>query len=307
LPDLSITGEYSAESVSVRNAALVDFYSNLHGSQAQVLAFLGELGESVRMIAGAASALSRAIHAHYPKRPLQYWKRRLGKGFSEAPNYWLEGVFGWSPLVGDVINFAETAAEIANGFKHLYIKVSGSSHRNYTSRYVGQSGIEFVSAGITTCTSSIETDIGWHFQCNRTLAVEKPSATQLLGLTLWDVVPSVYEIIPYSWLVDYFSNIGDIISCMSTSLVGTHPGFSNSRLTRTNKWEHVLPPYSNGTAAYTRPRITETGDEVYRSFGRSLWTPGEMPAFQLEVPGATQAINVSAVLSGQLERFRRFP
>jgi hypothetical protein len=38
------------------------------------------------------------------------------------------------------------------------------------------------------------------------------------GFNPEDFVPALYEVLPWSWLVDYFSNVGDIIEAGSTSM-----------------------------------------------------------------------------------------
>lgn len=44
---------------------------------------------------------------------------------------------------------------------------------------------------------------------------------QILGITPENIVPALYEVLPWSWLLDYFTNTGDIINaaCISQKSV----------------------------------------------------------------------------------------
>jgi hypothetical protein len=137
---------------------------------------------------------------------------------------WLEYAFGLAPLISDTRKAAEALArwqfETTDDF-HRRDKVVGrgqsvksTSTTSYT--VLGNTWIECRITSRTTTTrkvqyvagvgSSLEADFG-----------SNDRLLQLLGFKPQDWIPAAWEVVPWSWLVDYFTNVSNILDAAATS------------------------------------------------------------------------------------------
>jgi hypothetical protein len=126
--------------------------------------------------------------------------------------------------------------------------------------------------------------------------------SQTFGFDLSSFVPTLWEIIPYSFLVDYFTNIGDILTY--------HSGVSSnvSWFNLTTRVENVATTVPSGfrtisgpPAFWTRQMLSKnagSSGSSYSSFFRSGGSVLPIPEFRYSIPGAssTRWINMSALL-----------
>lgn len=166
---------------------------------------------------------------------------RPGRGDSRLPaQMWLSGNFGWAPLVSDLsklMGFSESLAKREQEFDRIFAK-GGTTRKMtlYTNSSPAQTSFT-VSAGnvnrslTATGMSSVKT---WG-----TVRV-KPSvlpsgnpirrpppdyvARAFLGLTANNISSNVWEALPWSWLIDYFINVGSYLQSHSTGRMFTLDG-----------------------------------------------------------------------------------
>jgi hypothetical protein len=193
---------------------------------------LGELRETLHAIRHPAEALKEGLKdwiAAAPKtasRALKSSKwgsnsarrnrvsdRRRAKAVSQAlSGSYLEYANGWAPLVNDIDNAARTAAEFfaANGIG--YRKISSKASDNW-------------HASAKTSGSYVDSSLAWE----GTRIYEYESSVRIVGevivrqqgsfadimqaggFSLGEFLPTVWELIPLSYVVDYFSNVGAIL------------------------------------------------------------------------------------------------
>jgi hypothetical protein len=191
--------------------------------------FLGELAESIRMIRRPAQALRQSI-ADFPKDVKKRSRGRHDK-LKVASATYLEYKFGWDPLARDVGDAIKAAARKPPFYS---IPVSVSRSRELT-------------VEDTSHTRFYSPRLRYDFDLRRTGAVDlrykgavkyhAPSRASewrdTWGLGTSDFVPTVYNLLPYSFLVDYFSNIGDVIDSMSLGTLGLHWGCRTARMRST--------------------------------------------------------------------------
>lgn len=141
---------------------------------------------------------------------------------------YLEYAFGLSPLISDAAKVAEALAryntEKAENYRfrsRISSKGNDSSVTNsVTHNFTGPNGyVAFKSV------TKKETECGVQYVCglstNHIAAYESNDRLrQLLGFQPLDWLPAAWEVVPWSWLVDYFSNVGDIVSAAATSVHG---------------------------------------------------------------------------------------
>lgn len=238
-PLLSLIGDSSSLNPSAAlSAAKIGFLAKVRKTQRQFQAgvFLGELRETIHMIRRPAQALRNALDLYHGAAKERI--RRAGSNRRIATravqDTWLEYVFGWSPLINDVQDAAK-----ALGYKDYreYIPITykaGTESAETTENITGYSVI-WAKCSYTRKDSVVVRLKGE--------VASEPSSTELGNLDRWgvnpwrDFVPTVWELIPYSFLVDYFTNIGNVIDGFSTQTANI--AWVNQTVRKTSSFENV--------------------------------------------------------------------
>jgi hypothetical protein len=229
------------------------------------------------------------------KRPADYAKH-LGDA-------WLAYSFGVKPLIAD-INDATTAANslkakkdnldqvIINGFgRETIISNVLTAKAGYDSSYPG-GGTKFDK--ITKSDLTVKYHGAMAAQLNNTT-----TTLEHFGAGIFDVVPAVWEAVPWSFLVDYFTNVGEMIDsmrlfnvdsrwCQRTVRNSTTLNFQNLRIT---------PPIAGDS-------MSVSGDRFYSLVQYVNRAPSSFPnpSWQFKVPGidSMKWLNIAA-LSQQIK------
>lgn len=289
------------------------------------LTFLGELRESVRMIRHPAEALAGKLNRHISvlakrKKPSYFYSARKGAILQRKPrtrqernqardyskmvaDSWLEGVFGWAPLLNDISDIAEASL---NRFNDPVVKrISAIGKETATLSQVLQRTAGYASI---YCTYSHESrserkviyTVGYKRELDRSNnGLER--VVQSSGLGTWnDIMPAAWELVPWSFLVDYFSNIGDVINaaCVSMSNVAWGQQTTIDEHIRTYKGiGHVFL-----SATYVR-HLDTAGCSVAkkRTVSRVTALP-PIPGVRFELPESNLKLaNIAALLAGRLK------
>lgn len=318
----SLIGEYLpaafpsvvADSKAVE-LALGNFLSNAGEalSPFKGMVFLGELKETLQMLKRPASALRNGI-TEYLKRS----RRRLNKGGKAKiiaraiSGLWLEYVYGWEPLLADIRSAAEAYRSFES--KQDTARISGVATR--TSKTLSEVRGNMPSY-MNWIDSSVHENVS---RCSfRGEIVLRPSGIQttfaeevirLSGFSLAEFVPTAWELLPYSFVVDYFSNIGDILNSFhglgSTWIWTTKATTSTATLTVTRSRDYALDA-TYGSAwfgpdsrwKFTPSRVSKT--DYIRQANPAL----RLPSLVLELPptGFTWA-NLLALMTSKVAQGR---
>lgn len=228
IPSHLSVSEEKAEAIALKKVyqTLNEVHSQMNG-----FAFVGELKDTVRMFANPMSSLlkftskylerleksGRKVYPRMTDRERARFRKTMGDSY-------LEWAFGVKPLIADTKSIAESFARFnvepeltprsrirAQG-KDQSTTVLGTNDLGTTT------WIRFDRTGKVVTNVIIKYSVG----VRSTISAEFGSAKRLidiLGFTPENFIPAVWEVCPWSWLVDYFANIGDIISagCANTS------------------------------------------------------------------------------------------
>lgn len=203
---------------------------------------------------------------------------------------WLEANFGWQPLLGDAVD--------------AYHALRALSARVPLERFFGRSSNDdpptYVSASrnhdITSLTWNVRTFTRYEVTFYGAVKVQTDeptgAAVEEMGVRARDFLPAVWEAIPYSFLIDYFSNVGDIIETVSfpkTDLAWVARTFRNHSIRSTERVAVVEPSspafpasQSNKVFEFSPPRVE--WDRKY--VNRTAYSDSIIPSHRFEIPGS---------------------
>nr|UJQ85202.1 MAG: hypothetical protein 1 [Leviviridae sp.] len=200
------------------NIAATKFLKHLRATETKFSGpvMLGELRETLRMIRSPAEALRKQLDLFVKKAAKAHGKPGFKRTLAES---WLENSFGWQPLIGDLASIAEAAVTVIdNPFRIVTGK--GEVEKDFAPYDFTKTvaGIACVVDHHTTYRASVSVKyragIDARINCAES-ALER--IIHAAGFNLNEVVPTAWELLPWSFLIDYFTNIGEVLSSWSTS------------------------------------------------------------------------------------------
>lgn len=309
---LPSTSPNSISETSADNKAKIRFVQNAKEvtSRFQGGVFLGELGQTLRMIRNPARLFRGGIDnfvSDFRKASPRFGR---GRGRVNVANRfladkWLEYSFGWTPLLSDVRNGAEALAKLHTTHP-VHQPVRGvAEEETVDDDFGGQIGYGFASLDVRYKTKSFVKVV-----YRGAVRVQPKSRVQmnadLFGFSLQEFVPTVWELIPYSFLVDYFTNVGDVIE--AASFLGGNLSWVNRTVVKEfrNSLGSTSPTKINIPNATQLTTYVAPFSETYRrTVARSSYSGTLVPNFQFELPGfGTKWLNIGALLALRKSRFR---
>lgn len=277
----------------VTNRCIMEFLSACEAAKSSFEAGqdIGEYKETIHSIHKPLSSLRSHINDYFD---VLAKKRRLVRVVASLPKVladtYLEWRFGINPLVGDV------AAAIADAgrFRFPVIPVKGHGHRIYasgTARYH-----PFIGATVGTYACNVQSRASYSVRYkgairSRSNASGRIGIAQSLQLLPENWLPTAWDLLPYSWIADYFVNIGEIIrglSFVSSDLVWACKTTLTSTVTEYSDLALETPlavpiPYHKTGGSYSgsggRAKFS------YRGVTRGALSPsGLLPTLTFQVP-----------------------
>lgn len=155
----------------------------------------------------------------------------------------LEFAFGWKPLANSIASSIVALQNRASiGLYHPFHakgKLAFDGWNTRASEYI-QGTFIVAQFDVQQASEVVVVYQGvWEEKCK----LPEKSVNRVLGLTSVDVLPTMWNLIPYSFLADYFTNIGDIVGALNS------PWGAVAWCNRTERVEtkrRVLVSYVNG-------------------------------------------------------------
>lgn len=223
---------------SARNKAWSDLVASLRGDTSQLLVALGEFRTSSDMIG------NRALQMYHGYRDLRQGRFRqflarfgleakrkhrnlIKSKAGEASGLWLEYSFGWKPLAQDMYNATQVMSGEPPGGR-----VHGFGHENFSLAYTNK----FVSERYTSTG-----------RCNMIAFVHVDNPALFLNQTLGLINPALvaWELVPFSFMVDWATDIGTFLSAMTDFLGLAITRSSTSYAARARVGQRVRWPFTN--------------------------------------------------------------
>lgn len=306
VPETFDVSLWSAADLRARSS----FYKKLREAQTILSGptFLGELRESIHMIRHPAETLRAGVLDYF-----SVLRKRKGRGSSTfskrkiLADTWLEYSFGWSPLIHDISDASKALAATIDNVNSTMIRASGINEQDLGT-LTKEASPDFVFFYYT-----------WHRErtCKvRYIAHVENSTTgpsgslERLGNTTgfnWsEWIPTAWELLPWSFFIDYFSNIGDVIAASITSTAGVKWVCRTDRYTGISQYtggEHNVAKtkdFCRGGSSNYRGSSGKLGSFTYyttRVDRSEVLTPG-FPTLAFELPGRrNQFLNMAALFA----------
>ena len=198
---------YSSDSLVAQTKA----WANIDVSEMQAWASLGEMPETIRMIVDLlkqAFKLTIAAKRGDTKTLLREVKKL--RKFDTYADIWLLWRYGIRPLIGDITSLLKVLdakpivgkRQTFRG-KHtlVYDDVVTNSHVNWSA---GGAGWDFKTTERLFAT----------FRAGVMVQIENSINSGLAILGLDNPLEAIWELIPFSFIIDWFVNVGDVISAI---------------------------------------------------------------------------------------------
>lgn len=265
---------------------------------------VAEMGKTIDLILGKAHQLWLAygdvrhgrlrdalktlgIPIHY-KRELGVYRPGYKPLSKSAAKQWLEIKYGWMPLLMDVKGAAEAIVDRLHGGRLPWIVASAkvTSQKSLTNKFVsgystGSYGVEAASAAKT-----------YKIKIWADLSNPHLNQAQQLGLTNPALV--AWELVPFSFVFDWFMSVGNYLEAASAlqGITVRRAFISRVREVNTSYYSHAHP--------YETATNRSTGYEFnFGSYGRSYTrSPYVVNPLLLYPPVNRDPLNIQRLITG---------
>ena len=280
----------------------------------QGFTILGELRETLSMLRHPFKAITKRLlyFQNQWKRPVESYRARnlrhstryiraqQAQFRDDLNNSYLELTFGLQPLIGDVEDIAKACVLLNQEPEIKRVFKKANTHK-----------VAYVSESVFNVKGRIEFEyaVTKHLYEQFVIGVRRHGSDPVLHRRLLkagsfetdDLIPAVYELIPWSWLVDYVTNLGSIIEAMTVDTSDVlWSSWTNVEERKMRLISHrfidgwppnnpykiyELPSYSGSkTIVQRRNRLPNVGFDDFTS------------VFSLGLPGPRQVLNASVAI-----------
>jgi hypothetical protein len=265
------------------------------------------------MVNGAGRVIYRGVQGYFGDILKMMKPRNLTPSglLRSISSRWLEYVFGWKPFINDIDDGMRAIARLYVG-RPPTVFVSAKSQSEEKNPSTAQ--IQTI-AGHTVSLMPIQRKT-YGYKIYGQVSISNQGVGSLaheFGIKLDEFVPTLYELIPFSFLADYFVNLGAVISAWSlnTSVIR----WLNYGEMRTSEVE-ISPALISYNGPTSPPWIIK---EHYIEFGTPFkfvrFTKsrngfpsysGLVPSLQFQIPGlSTKWLNIAALALQHSDTSRR--
>lgn len=262
---LLTTVERSALQVDAQHKCL----SHARDMKVNLPVMFGEGRQTVRMIADTARTLGKA-YRNFRRGRFRQAARDLGiqKPTGTAANHWLAYNYGWMPLLYDAKGLVELAAQqVGLGGRPRRIKVTGKAYSVKRGSFttVGQGALYVGGNTIHKYESRGTAKAGLLLEIEHT---EAALAAQT-GLGVTDPLLTAWELTPFSFVFDWFIDVGGWLEmCSSLQGMKVLAGFSSVLEARKLTSQVSSLPNRWSLAGGSYPKC----EAMHRSYSRTHWS-----------------------------------
>lgn len=206
--------------------------------------FLGELRESIAMLRSPAKGLLdyaktfngkmetkvRYLKSVSAKANSARAKAKARENFRNAlSDLWLEFSFGWTPLAADVVGIIELIqkdalknSRLTSWHEDIDVVRDALPRGKVLPVGTGNPIVELELSRVRTRTTRVRYIVGYSSQWTQPPEDSLAKLREFGGFTPSAAVLALYDLTPWSFLVDYFFTLGDVLQANLTSMDGVN-------------------------------------------------------------------------------------
>lgn len=307
---------------SVDNSALIGIIKKIRDHRTSGLSgptFLGEFRETIKMLRSPVQALRQKTNL-FTDLQMRINRDKTARG-KKAEQKWadviagtyLEWTFGAKPLLSDIEGILEIATEMKSERLGTLKRLSHTHSDSYNVSE-GQLNATWPGTGFVApyqqwaSHKSSSNYVVWIDESLIFADGPMDRLRQLARFDLDEIIPTAWELMPWSFLIDYFTNIGDVLGC--TFNYNRDVAFAKRTLVN-----QVIKFHAPG-----KPRMNEaqyygilefepwTYTSSYKRIEREAISKLGFPSLEVSLPSVGQSLNIAAlfVALSQSNPFRGF-
>lgn len=302
-----------------RSKAIVLVNRRITARRRQVMggAALGELRKTIKMVRSPAKTLVRKMES-YLERATKVVKRPTRNRPSAAKaltDTYLEAMLGWQPLLLDIKDGAQALARIAtkDALERQQFRVFAETEHP-VSTVVSQlgpfgnrvfTGIWYRRERLTV--KRLQVVMYGKFQTrlqdSSAVASLAERVIERSGFSFADWIPTAWELLPMSFVVDYFSNIGDVIEAAMNLNHGI-AWISKVEISETEVFDLIspLPEMSKanmGAFFIGLDAAALTCSSSFRTVVRDVYSGTLVPSIRFTLPGKLQSLTTGLLFAAK--------
>jgi len=293
IPSTQITDHVSFYTGNAANMAAGTWYKKVRNAMSgfKGSVFTAESRQAKRMMCDRANRMLSMIPPFQRRLRKSWVKSRTKRGkLKTLSNSWLELQFGWLPLASDIEDLYKVLQNPRGEFK--FIKAYGVDG-DVTPITYGTNGTGYARCELRT----------WYSYWAQTMYHGKvrtrdtPAGSRLLdfGLGVREFLPTLWEVIPWSFAIDYFTNISEIVDAISYRTVEVHWVNRTDTLTRTWKRHGTYSVQSNLYSPTILENVPMKLEVTRKSVGRIVQVDVPVPTLTFQIPNLKQFVNLAAL------------
>lgn len=294
------------------------------------LLILGELKETLQMIRRPGAALrdsvstllntirttragvQRTLKPRRSETQIATELRRRNAVKNAVAGTILEAQFGWRPWISDTKEILEEAINLMGGGPIPRGKLTGrcdlrgGNHMQvdtFDTPVINQLLRHNVKRHIRS-TAQVRWTCGMNSNLSGPL-VEANYLYSRLGFSWQNVVPTIYNLLPWTFLIDYFVNVGDILEAVCTDVHKVTYCYKTTRTVSTVELCESIYAINigSGQGSYTTRSLTgstQSRREIeYVTVTREKVGALPLPSLSFSIPGETEPkwLNIAALLA----------
>lgn len=214
---IGVTSQTYENTYQMAEISLVKAHAKMKEPAVLTGEIVSDMAQTLSMIRHPFKAASTLL-----TKMASFKKKRFGTtGINSAKanaSTWLEYRYGWRPLIGDMFSVADAVNKIRHrGDRRRSVSRSGLDAATTKSCGFSHAGFGAWSGLTATGRATVEfkqrVGAGVMYEVVNRTTMENVVA--MLGLRPSDVPATLWEIIPYSFVVDWFTNVGSWLSAVT--------------------------------------------------------------------------------------------